>query len=249
MREVHPLTQYIPTKAKQDEISWSVAQDGLREPVVLYEGQIVEGRVRYRACRELGIEPQYVTWKGDGDVFDWMVRHHIKSHDPDRVGLIQLVASISPYYRLADGSTDLRIRAATGVGLRTARTISWLVENEKMTPAVLNGIESASAAALKEGYTYGTGSSRKTGRASKTAKSKEGVRGGVHWSRGDRFDEVMVPLKKYLDGWKQREYKFTHVNPREARYRVDFLKEIQESISAALEDLEPRAVTPRHTTR
>lgn len=247
MREVHPLTQYIPIKAKQDQVSWSIAQDGLKQPVVLYEGQIVEGRVRYRACRELGIEPQYVAWKGDGDVFDWMVREHIKSHNPDRVGMIQLVAAIAPYYRLAAGSTDLRIRAATGVGLRTARTIAWLVENEKMTPAVLNGIESASAVALKEGYTYGTGSSRKTGRSTKGTKN--GLKGGVHWSRGDRFDEVFVPLKKYLDGWRQREYKFTHVNPREARYRVDFLKEVKEGIDAALEDLEPRAVTPRHTTR
>ena len=244
MREVHPLTKYIPIKAKLDEVSWSIAQNGQQKPVVLYENKIIEGRVRYQACREAGIEPQYTTWKGDGDVFDWMVREHIKDHKPDRVGMIQLIAAIAPYYRLAPGSTDIRIRAATGAGLRTARTIAWLVENEKMTPAVLHGVESASAVARENGYLYGTGTSRRTGRPGK----KNGAR-GIHWTKGDRFDEVFVPLGKYLDGWRSRDFKYTHVNPREARYRVDFLKDIRKSIDEMLEDLEPRSVTPRHTTK
>lgn len=246
MREVHPLTKYIPVKANVDDVAWSIAQNGLQKPVVLYEDQIIEGRVRYAACRQAGVEPTYTHWKGDSDVFDWMVREHIKDHEPDRVGMIQLVASVAPYYKLASGSTDIRIRTATGVGLRTARTIAWLVENEKMTPAVLNGTESATSVALEHGYSYGMGSSRKTGRP---RNGKKDGAGGVHWSKGDRFDEVFVPLKKYLDGWRGRDYKFTHVNPREARYRVEFLKEIKEGVEAALEDLEPRSVSPRHTTR
>lgn len=246
MREVHPLAAYIPIKADQDEVSWSIAQNGLQKPIVLYENMIVEGRVRYRACREAGIEPQYVTWKGDGDVVDWMVREHIKDHAPDKVGLIQLVASIAPYYRLASGATDVRIRAATGVGLRSARTIAWLVENEKMTPDVLHGRKSASKEANEQGYSYGLGSqTRKSGRKSKGARNDR----GRLWVRGDRFDEVLVPFRKYMDGWRLREFKFTHVNPKEAAYRVEALKELKQDIDAALEDLEPRAVAPRHTTR
>lgn len=248
MREEHPLTEYIPIKAKQDEVSWSIAQNGLQKPVVLYEGMIVEGRVRYRACREAGIEPQYTTWKGDGDVFDWMVREHIKSHEPDKTAMVRLVAAIAPYYRLAPGSTDVRIRAATGVGLRTARTVAWLIENEKMTDDVLNGIVAPATEAREHGYAYGErGKSRKSGRKS-TAGSAT-TRGAIHWTKGDRFDEVFVPLKKYLDGWRARNYKFTHVNPKEATYRVAMLTEIRAGIDAALEDLEPRAVAPRHTTR
>ena len=244
MRAVHPLTEYIPIKADPDEVAWSIAQNGLQKPVVLYEDMIIEGRVRYRACREAGIEPQYVTWKGDGDVFDWMVREHIKSHEPDRVGMTRLIAAISPYYRLAPGSTDMRIRAVTGVGLRSARTISWLVENEKMTDDVLNGIASPSVVAREHGYNYGSGTSRRTGRT-----LRKQPKGAIHWSKGDRFDEVFVPVKKYLDGWKGRDFKYTHVNPKEARYRIDFLNEVRANIDAALEDLEPRAVSPRHTTR
>jgi hypothetical protein len=239
MREIHPLAQYIPIRAKQDEVEWSIAERGLQKPVVLYENMIVEGRVRYRACREAGIEPQYVTWKGDGDVFDWMVREHIKSHEPDKAAMIQLVASISPYYRLAPGSTDVRIRAATGVGLRSARTIAWLVENEKMTPEILNGIKSSSAAANEAGYMYGGKKTRKQGLRPKK----------YSWTKGDHFDEVFVPLRKYLNGWRRRDFKFTHVNPKEATYRIEFLQDIRRDIDAALEDLEPRSVAPRHTTR
>jgi ParB-like chromosome segregation protein Spo0J len=30
---------------------------GVREPVWTYQGRIIDGRNRYRACRELGIDP------------------------------------------------------------------------------------------------------------------------------------------------------------------------------------------------
>jgi len=34
----------------------------LIEPIVISKGQIIDGRNRYRACRELGIEPHFVEW-------------------------------------------------------------------------------------------------------------------------------------------------------------------------------------------
>lgn len=50
-----------------------IAAYGLQEPIVLAEGKIAEGRNRYNACIELGIEPQYVEWNGDGSLLAFII--------------------------------------------------------------------------------------------------------------------------------------------------------------------------------
>jgi hypothetical protein len=43
-----------------------IAAHGQRDPIALLGGQILDGRNRYRACRELGIKPQSREWDGKG---------------------------------------------------------------------------------------------------------------------------------------------------------------------------------------
>jgi len=63
----HPLADLIPemTDSEYAELKQSIAENGLREPIVLFEQQILDGRHRYRACRELGIDPEVDVYKGD----------------------------------------------------------------------------------------------------------------------------------------------------------------------------------------
>ena len=56
--EVHPLAQHVPLMSEDEYAQFreSVKQHGgLQHPIVLYEGKILDGRHRDRACRELGI--------------------------------------------------------------------------------------------------------------------------------------------------------------------------------------------------
>ena len=62
MKEAHPLTELVPTRADRDELAFDIAQNGLRKPVLMYEGKILEGRVRYLAAQDVGVEPRLRDW-------------------------------------------------------------------------------------------------------------------------------------------------------------------------------------------
>lgn len=62
--DIHPAADGYDPMAEDSEFSGlkeDIAKYGLRESIILYGGQILDGRHRYRACKELGIEPDYIT--------------------------------------------------------------------------------------------------------------------------------------------------------------------------------------------
>lgn len=65
--EIHPLAHLMPEmrEAEYVELREDVAANGLREAITLYEGQILDGRHRYRACEETGVWPAFTTYTGD----------------------------------------------------------------------------------------------------------------------------------------------------------------------------------------
>ena len=48
-----------------EELKKDIANNGLLEPAVLFNGEILDGRNRYTACIDLGIEPLYLQYEGD----------------------------------------------------------------------------------------------------------------------------------------------------------------------------------------
>jgi hypothetical protein len=59
--DLFPLLQGEEYEAFRD----NVARQGLLEPIWLCEGQILDGRNRWRACQDLGIEPAFRQYHGD----------------------------------------------------------------------------------------------------------------------------------------------------------------------------------------
>ncbi len=57
--EIHPLAEMLPEMDDKDYaiLKHDIEAVGQQEPIVLYEAKILDGRHRYRACRELGIKP------------------------------------------------------------------------------------------------------------------------------------------------------------------------------------------------
>jgi len=63
----HPLAEIFPLMDGKtyQELKADIKQNGLQEPITLFEGKILDGRNRYRACLELGIEPKCLEFDGD----------------------------------------------------------------------------------------------------------------------------------------------------------------------------------------
>jgi site-specific DNA-methyltransferase (adenine-specific) len=54
-----------------DELKADIAANGQREPITLCDGMILDGRNRYRACIDLGIEPETREYAGDPWAYAW----------------------------------------------------------------------------------------------------------------------------------------------------------------------------------
>lgn len=230
MIEAHPLTEYIPERADQDALVMDIAQTGLREPVVLYEGQIIEGRVRYRAALEAGHpNPSTQDWvlldSPLKDPLDWMVHRHTRTHELTELEKVNLVDRLLPYYSELPGKTEQRLNKATGLSVRKIRVLDWLHGTKAIAP-VLAGEKDV----LEAG--------RETGLVSQ----KHGVALGKSYGHGDKFDEAFTPPKRYLAAWKRKGYEFRHVNPKEATRRLSLIDSLAEELQAMRLDLEKRSV-------
>ena len=76
MKEFHEVANIFPLMQGDefDALKADIAANGLREPVWLHsDGRIIDGRNRYRACRDLGVEPMYRTWDGGGSLVSFVV--------------------------------------------------------------------------------------------------------------------------------------------------------------------------------
>lgn len=64
--ELHPLCTLFPriTGAEFDALVADIKANGLREPIIIHEGMILDGGNRYRACIEAGVEPAVMKFGG-----------------------------------------------------------------------------------------------------------------------------------------------------------------------------------------
>ena len=68
--ERHPLAECWPlfTTADTAELSDSIEANGVRQPITLYEGKVLDGRNRYDVAMALGIECPAIEYTGDDPV-------------------------------------------------------------------------------------------------------------------------------------------------------------------------------------
>lgn len=65
--ELHPLCTLFPrlTGADFDALRDDIAANGLRQPIVTYQGMILDGGNRFRACLAANVTPTFTAFAGD----------------------------------------------------------------------------------------------------------------------------------------------------------------------------------------
>mgnify|MGYP005993433797 CR=1 FL=1 len=90
--EFHRFSEFIPlmTGIDFEAFKASIKLRGQLHPIILYDGKILDGRLRYVACRELGITPKFEQSKSKDDfeaLLEWesrnLIRHHRAEEEED----------------------------------------------------------------------------------------------------------------------------------------------------------------------
>ena len=65
--KAHPYADILPLLEGEafDALVADIKANGLLEPITIYEGMILDGRNRLRACEAAGVEPRFVDYDGD----------------------------------------------------------------------------------------------------------------------------------------------------------------------------------------
>jgi ParB-like chromosome segregation protein Spo0J len=78
--EFHEVAKLFPLIQGEefDDLVKDIKENGLKQPIWIYQGKIVDGRNRYKACLEAGVRPRYQEWDGDGSLVSFTISLNVK---------------------------------------------------------------------------------------------------------------------------------------------------------------------------
>lgn len=156
--EDHALAAIFPLMgdADLDALGADIEANGLRDAVWLYEGKILDGRNRYRACKARDVDPRFEAYKGK-DALGFVISKNLHRRHMTESQRAMAAAEIAKWQRgdnqHTGGSANLRTLAqaadALDVSKRSAENAAAVQSKgvPELVEAVKSGEVSVSAAA------------------------------------------------------------------------------------------------------
>ncbi|MBL8795636.1 MAG: ParB N-terminal domain-containing protein [Planctomycetia bacterium] len=168
-RHYHALARLLPRLPDADyqALKEDIQQHGQQQPILTYQGQVVDGRCRHRACVELGLAPRTEEWDGQGTLLERVLSLNLKRRHLNESQRAQVAADLVPLYapaaqermtagqaidpgvNLPEGRARLRAAESMQVSERSVGSALQVSNagNPKLVQAVKDGTVKVSAAA------------------------------------------------------------------------------------------------------
>lgn len=259
----HPAAELFPlmTDAELAELVEDIREHGLRKPIELCDGKVLDGRNRLRACELADVTPRFETWEADG----WtpvtyvlsvnLHRRHLSTSQKAAVGLDALpLLKVEAQERLHAGQVmggharqgsalspkELRADPDDGYAGRATTEAAELVG---VSPTTLKRAAQVQEAApelvdqIKAGDLTVNTALRDIGlRSDQPAEDQI-----TYFGKGDKFHDALTPALRYVSAWEKRGYRYGHVNWKEAKKRVEMIDKLIDGLTGCRYDLESRS--------
>ena len=98
--EFHEVANIFPMMNEDEfvDLVTSIKQNGQREPIILYEDKIIDGRNRYTACKELRVEPKVEYWDEQGSLLDFVKDKNLNRRQLSQSQRGMIAARMKPLY-------------------------------------------------------------------------------------------------------------------------------------------------------
>ena len=231
-----------------EALAEDIRQHGLREPIVLYDGRILDGRNRYRACLLAGLEPEYVSLGLDASPLDFVLSKNLRRRNLTTVQLALLALDIVPYYTEAAlvrkyrgrggmlpeeeserGKTAERVAGIVGISADTVRRVIAINKSDPDLIVRMRGGEfhSVRQAALMAGLKVTPSVSEKASRLQPPMRPE---------SPTDLWNSVSSALLVYLNHWLNVPY--NHIDAEEASRRLAQIERLQRGLAELAEEIQ-----------
>jgi MT-A70/ParB/Sulfiredoxin domain len=143
-RAFHPVAEIFPPLegAEFAELAADIRRNGLIDPIVIHDGQVLDGRNRYRACIEADIEPRFTPFRGD-DPVSYVVSRNLRRRHLDESQRAMVVAKLTTL-RLGDNQHSEGVPIGRGSALLNVseRSVARAREVRKLgVPELVTAVE------------------------------------------------------------------------------------------------------------
>jgi hypothetical protein len=132
--QLHSACKLFPELAEDEleQLAQDIKANGLRNPVVLLDGKILDGRNRFTACKMAGVQPRFTEWNGQGSPVEWVISQNLMRRHLTASQRAVVAHDLLP---LLEKEAKERQRMSRGRGKKVAKSCATLSSNGKASEA------------------------------------------------------------------------------------------------------------------